>query len=453
MYLNRLKNFIITFFVILAIYQTARLWFEDFSGYGLFYSIFSENNNNSQMEIKYNLDSIIINKGNSEFIKKSTDIYNSEYKNVFDNAIKTALKKGSFSRLEELNWEKILSARCIIYDFGYSLKGSELTAIYNGKKSINSKIDSFDLIVITPNMNVPQSMKVAFLDTRENKSYEIELTEEEIISKTYSTMTGLFSDDESIYYISSVQNGFELFKGNSFLPRWNGNITEYPYLNMTNPMEEDGGVLLMSLEKNINQFFENPAVKWTSTVNDVYTYSDENTVVKYYTTGVLEYSNYKSANKAKPNFSKDYLTALSFIEKDVNINNEYYLEDYEINDDDAVFYFDYKINNHKIMLSAESKERTNMDNMIEVTVTNGVVSRYKRLVYEFNLVQTDEPEVARVDFLSAVDKVFEENTELDAQKDSIENIELCYNANKSKEKTTLSWFIKINGKEYIIDTQ
>lgn len=453
MYLNRLKNFIITFFVILAIYQTARLWFEDFSGYGLFYSIFSDNNTSSQMEIKYNLDSIIINKGNSEFIKKSTDIYNSSYKSVFDNAIKVALKKGSFTEAADLDWNKALSARCIIYNFGYSLESTELKALYNARKGISSKIGRFDTIIITPNMNVPQSMEVAFISTEDNKSYNIELKEDESISKTYSTMTGLSSEEENIYYISSIQNGFELFKGNSFLPRWNGSITEYPYLTMTNPMEEDGGVLLMNLEKNINQFFENPAVKWTSTVNDVYTYSDENTVVKYYTTGVLEYSNYKSVSKAEPSFSKDYLTALSFIEKDVNINNEYYLDNYEINPEEIVFHFDYKINNHNIMLSEESKERTDMDSMIEVTVTNGSVTKYKRLVYEFSLAQTEEPETASVDFLSAVDKVYEENSELDAQKDSIENIELCYNANKSKEKTTLSWFIKINGKEYIVDTQ
>ncbi len=452
MYLNRVKSFIIAFFVILAIYQTVGLWFEDFSGYSLFYSLFSENNSNSQREIKYNLDNIIINKGNGEFIKKNNNIYGSSYKTVFDEAIKAALKNGELKYNGTTDWFNELSSVCAVYNFGYTANSSQLKYIYDAKASVCSKINDFDTIIISPDINVPESMRVSFINTKENKTYAIELKNNNVISKTYNEITSISSEEDDIYYISSIQNGFDLFKTNIFLPRWNGSVIEYPNLTTTNPMEADGGVLLMSLEKNINHFFENPAVKWTSTVNNIYTYSDENTVVKYYTNGVLEYSSYKRASYSKPSFSKDYLTALSFLENDANINNEYYLSSYEQDEEKTVFYFNYKIDNHNILLSTQLKEETDLKSIIELTVSNSRVARYKRLVYDFNIDSAPVYNAADVDFLSAIDKVYEENPQLKSKDNSIEKIELCYNIDKTK-KTSLSWFISINDDIYVVDAQ
>lgn len=454
MYLNRIKNLIITFFVILAVYQTAGLWFEDFSGYGFFYSFFLDGADSSQKEVKYNLESIIINKGNNEFVKKSNDIYDSIYKTAFDNAITAALKKGSFKSQGNVAWESVLSSKCVIYNFGYTLESKELKTMYNAKKSIYSKIGSFNTVIITPDMNVPESMRVSFINTDENTAYTVVLEENDTIEEAYSAMTLLAAEENDIYYISSVQNGFELFKNNVFIPKWNEAAAAYPFVAVSNPFEKDGGVLLMNLEKDIDLFFENPAVKWTSTVNDIYTYSDENTVVKYYTTGVLEYSSYKSAGGSKPDFSKDYLTALSFLNKDVNIGNEYYLSECKQDNEKIVFCFDYKINEHSIKLSEDIKKETGMNNMIELTVSGGKVIRYKRLVYEFNLAGANEEyATADVDFLSAVDRVYEDISELDVEESRIDKIELCYNAVKPGEYAALSWFINIDGKTYVVDAK
>lgn len=458
MYLNRVKNFIITFLMILAVYQTAGLWFEDFSGHSLFYSAFSDNSSNSLKEIKYNLESIIINRGNNEFIKKSNNIYNSSYKSVFDNAIKTALKSGSFKASNKTDWINELSSKCIIYNFSYTMENTQLKSLYNAKASIYSRIGDFNIIIITPNINIPKSMNVSFINTSKNLTYSIELKNNDIISKTYNEMTYLTSEEDDIYYISSIQNGFELFDTNIFLPKWNDAIVEYPCITMTNPMEGDGGVLLMTLEKNINHFFDNPAVKWTSTVNNIYTYSDESTVVKYYTTGVLEYSNYKSGGSSKADFSKDYLTALNFLNNDINIKNEYYLRSFDKDSDKIVFYFNYKINNQSILLSTETKEKTGMKSIIEVTVSDSKVIRYKRLVYDFSSKSNVQYETADIDFLSAIDKVYEENPQLEAEHRNIERIELCYNADKynadnTENKISLSWFIQINGNVYVVDAK
>ena len=56
------KNLLIAFLMILAIYQTTELWFDDESSHNFFSFIFQENTGYVQADL-YGLDGIAINKG------------------------------------------------------------------------------------------------------------------------------------------------------------------------------------------------------------------------------------------------------------------------------------------------------------------------------------------------------------------------------------------------------
>ena len=66
-------------------------------------------------------------------------------------------------------------------------------------------------------------------------------------------------------------------------------------------MEENNGV-----EKNADVFFDNPIGKTATKSKGVETFGDESTVVKYYSSGVLEYSNYKVETERENTFANNY---------------------------------------------------------------------------------------------------------------------------------------------------
>ena len=65
------------------------------------------------------------------------------------------------------------------------------------------------------------------------------------------------------------------------------------------------------LKKNADVFFDNPIGKTATKSKGVETFGDESTVVKYYSSGVLEYSNYKVETERENTFANNYISALS----------------------------------------------------------------------------------------------------------------------------------------------
>lgn len=452
MNLNKSKNFIIAFFVFLAVYQTAELWFESFSNRNFFYTFLSKNDTNI-VQANYNssLKSIIISLGNNKFIQNYNDIYKSDYKKVFDQSIKECLENGSFTKKYDLDWKEILNNKFVMYKYDYIISANTAEHLYNVKSNLLSKIGDFDNIVLIPNISVPETLKILFINSVEKNVYEFESKKSENILNTYDTINKFKLKGDEIYYVSSVQNGFELFENNIFIPKWNGLSLGYNPIKTSNPIEENGGVLLTTLEKNIDIFFSNPAAKWKTSINNVYTYSDENTVVKYYTTGVLEYSNYKASNTSsikKVSFNDNYLTSANFLENDININNEYYLKNYTIDNEKTIFYFDYKINNFPIILSNELKEKIGMESIIEITVSNQKVLKYKRYICDFE-IDKENLLFADVDFLGAVNYAFS----IEQNNSKINKLILGYKADTNTDSIGLNWFVDIDDKIYIKSAQ
>ena len=446
MYLNRLKNFIITFLIFLAIYQTTELWFGNFSTHSFFRLNSSIDDINIQKDTKYLMKSMLINTGDNKFIRKYNNISNSDYKKIFDKAIYLAIKSGRTSYIEKFDIKQILDKKSVIYNYDFNIKVEDMPSLFNVRANNINKIKEFDTIIIMPVVDNKQGVSTIFLSSEtleacEVKTYRESLTQDIIdFINEFTTI-----EQKDFYYISSEESGISLFSKNQFLLKEVGDKPNINLIKATNPLEQDGGILLSESEKYINVFFDSPLTKNSSFINNTYTYNDDNIIVKYYPYGVLEYVQYKSVINTNKEDSA-YNIALQFLEKDTNIKNEYYLKNYKKEDNKITFNFDYKINNFPIILSKEKQEETGMESMIEITIEDGVVSKYKRIIYDFSI--EDSYVMLEKSFINAIDS-FLLNNNKDIK--NIDKMELVYVFDKVDVLTYIKWIINIENNIYYED--
>lgn len=438
------KNFIIAFLMILAIYQTAELWFEDFSGHNFFSFTDKTTAFITGDEISHTLERVIINLGDNKLLCRENGIYSSSFKEATDQAIVKLLRKGEVVSEGTADWKNILQSKCFVYEYSYSLGKTEAESFFGISNGNTGKIKSFDTLVLSYDRG---SARLRFINSQTLWSMELMTDDNSISSDVNGLFDGFSSTGEKIYYISSVQNGFEIFRGNIFIPRWDGQSVNYSYVSpeLQYAGEEDK----TALESQVNLFFDNPAGKWSSNVNGVLNYSDESTVVKYYPQGVLEYSNYSTGTQTAENdFYTNYMACQAILEKDFGITNEFYLRDYSFEGGQYVMYFGYKANNLPIIMSDTLKEAVGMNDYIELYASYGRVSRYRRYCVSYSL-ESKESMVASCDFLYAVDDVY--NGLEEADQTEVDELSLSYIDDGSVDKMSLWWIIDIDGVKYIRD--
>lgn len=448
MYFSKWKNFIITFLIFLAIYQTTRLWFENFSFHSFFYLIENKNDKaNIQKDTKYVTESILINTGNNKFIRKYNNISKTDYKKMFDEAIYLCLKKGEFNYIKNFDIKQILDTRSVIYTYDFMLKGEDVENIFGIKGGHISKIKQLDTIIIVPDITDKFNIKTIFLNSKTSEAYEIKANKEVLAENVFNIITDFsIIELQDLYFVSSEQIGVELFSTNQFLPKIKDGYVDIQGVEAINPLEKDGGVLLSESESYVDIFFENPITKTSSFINNTYTYSDDNVIVKYYPNGVLEYVKYKN-NTITDMYTSPYNIAIQFLEKDVNIKNEYYLKGYETEENKVTFYFDYKINNFPIQLSKNKKDEMGINSMIEITVENNMVSRYKRVIYDF--VLTDSYTTFEKSFIDIIDNFLVQN----GQNTLIDKMKIVYNFDNIDDLVYAKWLIIADNKNFYEDIQ
>ncbi|GEM_PF-452310 len=438
------KNFIIAFLMILAIYQTAELWFEDFSGHNFF--SFTDKTSVLQQggEISHTLERIIINLGDNKMLCRENGIYSSSFKDSTDEIITKLLRKGEVVSEGTANWKSILQSKCFVYEYSCILGKNEAEAFLGISNGNTGKIKSFDTLVLSCDGG---SARLRFINSKTLWSMELMIDDNSLASDVNGLFSGFSGMGEKIYYISSVQNGFEIFNGNVFIPRWDGQSVSYSYVSprLQYADEEDR----TALEGEVNLFFDNPAGKWSNNINGVLNYSDESAVVKYYPKGVLEYSNYSTGNQTDENgFYTNYMACQAVLERDLGISNEFYLRDYSFEGGQYIMYFGYKANNFPIVMSDSLKEATGMKDYIELCASYGRVSRYKRYCVVYSL-ESKESMTAGCDFLYAVDDVYNELDEADQPR--VDELSLAYIDGGEENNMSLWWIIDIDGIKYIRD--
>lgn len=441
---NTGKIILVAFLMGLAIYQTGELWFEDFSSHNFFWF----GNFSSAVNVKdvgYTADRLIVNFGDGKVVCKSNDIYGKKYKNDFDEGISQALSGGEFKGEQELDWTGILKKRAVFYEYACILKGTDTAGFFKSAVKVDTlnKITDYDTIIIIPSSDGSE-MQVVFYNTQNKTNSVFSLTNSDVISRCYEGSELLGKEEQRFNYISTVINGFTIFDRNIFIPTWPESYLKYNQVEIYNNLEENNGV-----EKNADLFFDNPIGKTVSKGKGVTTFGDEGTVVKYYSTGVFEYSNYKVATEQENTFTNNYISALSVLKKDSYIGNEFYLDNYSVDSSgNYTFYFNYKLDELNIKPNEEIKNKTQMKSFIEVTAVKGRVSKYRK--YADSYREGNTIAAASIDYIGSIDKLYSRLYGSTAP-EKVSDVQLSYEA--GLKNVDLNWTITIKDNDYVLSTR
>lgn len=464
MYINKFKNILIGLLIVIAVYQTSQLWFEDISNYNFFYSFLTKTVDLSSTEIKSPISMpyrIITNYGDTNYsIMLNNKLESSAYL-----ALKGVFKDLEFIKTSNIQWEDVLKGRAYIFEYKLPVITDVFLKDIGHKSNILiSKVDKFDTVAIITSRIITEPLRVLFLDKELNKCYEFSANKTNLNEKINSEIQQSQANGDILIYKASETLKSPLFLTNMFLPVWSTKTYNYQTVQAINPyLSKEGEAKLRIIEEKINVFFDNPDSKREEpSIDDIFTFSSDNIVVKYLPNNTLEYYNYYDISKVRiKTFLEDYNTAVKFISKDheaikkaliednylSDTNNEFYLSDYTQEENKRIFYFDVAVNEFPIFISQELKKEIGMDHHIKIEIENGQVRKYTKLVYKYQIENDADNELASVGYLEAINKFIDTND--DGSNKIIQNIELGYkldSKNKILEdnKLTLNWMLKIS---------
>ncbi len=417
---NTIKNILISALLILCVVQVALLWFDDTTAIEIpFIVAKSPSLEGESLEDARKPARVIISDGDGSFIIRYNNL--SQGMPAFDRIMMSCLSIGEYQGQQAFNWTKFSDRGVMAAEYNFLMPG-DLFAVSLSQKTTNftNRVKGFDLVFAAPADE--NSLTVGFVDQKSGLAQEFRVSDQNLTQSLIEVLSD--GQKSNIRYTLSedLADLTGIFEKPGFVPVWNGEL-KYPGVMVSNPYEINGELLIDNIEKQVDVFFDIPASKWTSNTMP-YTYKDETTVVKYYPNNVLEYSLYRTGTTTLDSFSQSYLAALGIIKKDGTITNDFYLTRYENDTDNGVwrFYFDYAINDIPLRLSEYMAQTLEISHMLEVTVVNGTVTRYRRLIYNFDL---DKTEVFSAG-ISYRDVTNEMLTFGGAEDGSVDGLELCY---------------------------
>ncbi|MDR1066392.1 MAG: two-component system activity regulator YycH [Clostridiales bacterium] len=428
-----------------SVFLTIQLWFGTFSNRNFFYAFLSafnldEDDKSWNSEI-LKPEKILVGSGNGYYASIVDDMDASAQKAVCDKALTALLKNGDFIEESEIDWNVILSGKTVVYSYPFSIT-SELFVGNIKNRSLSTRFEAFDAIILTPRRD---DGAISIWFANDSEAYEYELNNAELCEE----MLNSHISAKGIFYVSSVQHGLGMFEKNAFVPQWTGDNYEYSVISMENPYAPQGDINIATIKSKTEYLFTEPGEQFSGVLDGLYTVSDETVVVRYNPDDTLEYSNYSKGKEPSGSIAADYRAASAFLRKDSAITNSYYLSRAESSETGHTFYFNYAINGFSINWPETFAAETNMSAPLQITVSNGKVSKFKKLVYNF-YVNDEYAETANVSFIDSFENILSEGAQFDGS--GIAKLSLGYRMENSKN-LRLYWFMDLNGASYARTTR
>jgi hypothetical protein len=358
--LRKLKSLAIIILIALALYQTGRLWFVNITNRSFFiYVTAFFNSAVPDGDEKFTRPMrVIFGNGDGRF-----DMRYGENLPEADNAIREILRRGVFSGSADVASAFFVASHgpMVIYEYAFPMQ-ADIFALAFSQSSAARLTDrgvySFNSVAVLP------SSVVFFGDER---------------AWTFSLQSGDFVLPE--FYINNDLYFTASFRGD-FFPQTQTGWLHRP-IAMSNPYANRSGELrLDSVNAQVSHFFDNPAMRNPRMLDNVITISTINTVVRYLPGNVLEFNCFRSVRRGTPTgFKGDFSAALDFINRDVNVINDFYLAGYEARGRTHVFWFNYVIDGFPLLA---------LEHPIEVEVDRGRVSRYRKTAFTYHLNENQQ---------------------------------------------------------------
>ena len=457
---NRIKNGFLIFLIVLTVYQINKLWFENLANHNFFYTLFSGGNTTIKTEdinrAFYTPTRIISSDGNNNYY-----MFYSNLKTILDEH-----KFGNISRefgsLEykseyKFDSEETLGARSFIYEYEFGMKTRDFFESIGVKNNnIINKVEEFNKLILIPGRDEISPLKVIFLNMKDNIAYEYTTKSKNFIY-LFDWIDG--NKENRLGFVLNT----DLSAGNNFLfvPYWT-NYYYYYLASVRNPYKNSNGEERISFVDNeINNFFDNPSAKNSKTspkeetdafgnvsTYDTYVFNDSMLKVLTYYAGersYLEFSDYKTPPKKDYSLVGSYNIATNFIMHDENVINDIHLMKIDYNEQNSyTFYFSYSVGDALIYLSDDFKEKSGMENHIEISTSGGMITKYKKSLLNYEL--SDERNFVSEAYKDVLDTDFLRG--FDMENDIIRDFSLSYKTDISQDTYSeyyndieLYWFI------------
>lgn len=450
------KSIILSFLIIMSIYQIITLWFDNVSDRNFFYSVINQvasfiNEPQTQVNKEYMINPRILgvhlgasNKDFTIFKRGEND-----YQAILDDSIKTIIKVVEKGKLEGVYEESdfLWENRSLIFSLSMPMSKKALASDLDVDVAAFGDMSVVNSLGIIPASDKNNQVKVYFISGGIRQIYVYTLSVNELQDENTKLLAHIEKATQSEYpaYISSLKNKIEFFNENVLLPVESNSTYYYSELKLETPFINQQGFDTEALENYINQFFENPNLKWTIEYDNVIIYGDDNALIKYSKNGLVEYNGIQNRSNTNQTLSSNYNIAEQFLKKDfLLVNLDYYLSHYEEKDGKTIFYYRYGYNELPIHLNQEMLLNNKLTYPLEITVENGKVVKYRRLLIELKSFSSQE--VINSQFINALNQYVDEYK---VTKGQLEDMYFGYVNNEGQLK--LMWIIKSQGKYYFID--
>lgn len=381
-----MKTSFLTILIVFFSVQMLNLWSDNFNFESLFRR-FADNNSVNISGKKYLLisDSVELYYENNQGI--TIGRIPEDYQLIYGEVIKLILQmtsKGSIvDGLFDANEMKDFAR--VVYDLEMPLNIEVFSEEFGANLDNINRINRVDQLGLMTNPDNKEQIILYLLDYSSNEMVffvtndeeaksifnKIDTYKKDVLAKKYVGVDLLNSMDQENFQKISV-------------PLPSENLVYDIDLYFESPFVTEAGLNREELEVYVNKFLNNPALKWDIDIGEYeIKFVDDTIVVGYTGKGIFEYNKVISNTNGNVNLSQAYNIAEEFLDVDKNlIDLERILKAYNINSQSITLYYNYNQEDFPIIISGELLSSYNMRYPMEITIENGTVKNYKRILIQ-----------------------------------------------------------------------
>lgn len=452
-----LKVIVLVALIGTSIYQTGKLWFEDTSDRNFFYDVFKEEktritvvNPNGDIVVPEQIG-VYIGSPSIEYtlIGKGAASYNS-VEEAAVSAIARVLKEGTYvGRMasEKELWTKEHLLITLPFDYPREVlqEGYELDDANMGD------ITSISAFILVPAASTSEKMKLYAESGDSDDIYQFSISEDKVSIDNEILnyrMKDLLSVDNNAAYISTRKNNLPFYERTILLPDVRGNIRYHNGVQWAIPYVTNDQVSSEEVRQLASGFFNNPETMGMVASDQLVRFAVGNVTVSYNAQGLLTYN-----DATKTNVPSNLNSAIGLANDFVKMNNaaillEYYLSDYQIEEDRITIYYSSGYNGYPIMMDQESQAKYGMSYPIEVVVTGNRVTDFKSLTRKISdiLPQFD---IFESPYEDALDALILQSGPFQSP---IEDMYLGYHWAEPGNGLDFQWVVQLKDETYFVKT-
>lgn len=452
---ENIKSFVLTILIILSLFLTGSLWFDNYQGLSLLTSVFHDNviskfNFENDNSIEY--DKIIvpykvtvINPDKNRWIFYETDSMNLVAWDIVKKRLNSIDSETEIITGKVKEWDKLFTRKSVVLDFGGVVEYDILRLVIPNLPSDNLAFVDVEKMAITKSV---EGNEIYLLQNNNNKKalYKVLLKGEDAEIETY--MGNCENVKTGVRYVELPKVGTTVFYDNKEV------ISEsdilFPLSKASNrraPIKslQASTHFKMEDEYSINRFvisvFNNTDfVKFVTNDGSNIFINDDKSSIKFEKNGIVEYINNSKLSGETTSASRNLNVAMNFI-RDIQVYDNIYLV--SAREDDGTYTFKFSFATNGVIAGFEQpiidEDRYSI---IEIKVREDSIRYFKGKLLDLKL--SDKEEYISNFTHNILDKVLDKV--LSNTKTNISSVEMMYNLDKVGTSYP-NWVVKYSEKK------